>query len=156
MKKILALVLALCSIGLLTSTSFADVNFNADDYTKEELMEIYGIIAKKLNECIVVPAGYYVVGKDIPVGKYTILKNSELPGDDPDFSWVAIFDNEADYKKETSHWSWDSDESKCLQMCNTLWNGMTVELTEGQVLAVGFGTAGLKKADSGIFNSLWD
>ncbi len=69
MKKFLALALALSCLAFLTSTGFADVNFNVDDYTKEELIEIYGIIGKKLNECIVVPAGYYVVGKDLPVGE---------------------------------------------------------------------------------------
>lgn len=58
MKKILALALALSCLTFLTSTGFADVNFNPDDYTKEELIEIYGIITKKLNECIIVPAGY--------------------------------------------------------------------------------------------------
>lgn len=153
MKKFVAVLTCLL---LLCSNCVADVTFNVDDYSAEELATIYNMISEKLYECVIVPQGFYVVGSDLPAGKYTILENSELLGEEPEFSWVAIFNNIDDYKKETSHWSWGNEGSLCVDMCNTLWGGMTCELTDGMVIAVGFGTAGIRKVESEIFSSFWN
>lgn len=153
MKRFLAI---LCCLTMLCASSMAEVDFDVDDYSQSELAEIYSLVSEKLNDCVIVPQGFYIVGTDLPAGRYVVMRNSDLPGDDPEFSWVAIFNNVDDYKKETSHWSWDSEDSQCVDMCNTLWGGMTCELTDGMVLAVGFGTAGIRKVESGIFSAFWN
>lgn len=153
MKKFFALLVVLF---LLCSSSTAEVNFNPNDYTSEELAKIYSILSEKLFGCVIVPQGCYVVGTDLPAGKYAILKNSELPENNSEFAHVAIFTSMDDYNKERSYWSWSSDESISIDFCNTLWNGLSCELTDGMVIAIGFGTAGLRKIESSIFNSFWN
>lgn len=154
MKKLLPFVL--CIILISTTSCCYAASFNIDDYTSAELASIHGEISKELYDCIIVPQGFYVVGKDLPAGQYCILKNSELPGDDPEYCWIALFNSKDDYLNETSYWSWDSEESKCVTWCNTLWGGETWELSEGMVIAIGFGTAGIRKVETSVFSSFWD
>ena len=153
MKKLISLMI--CFIMLFSCTCFADVNFNPDDYTDEELGEIYGIISEKLYSCVEVPAGIYVVGKDLPAGLYTILSNSDLDDSDSDnFSHVAVFNNMDEYNQ--SGGDFFGDESPAVMACNTLWNGMSMELTDDMVLVVKMGIAGLSKTKSSIFASFWE
>ena len=155
MKKLVSLMLCLL---LLCSTCYAEVDFNVDNYTTEELAEIYSIVSEKLHGCIVVPAGYYVVGTDLPAGKYTILDNDDMPGEDPEYAHVAVFRNMDDYNIEGvkhSTW-WFNEEHINVNACNTLWGGMTVELSDGMVLVVAVGNAGIRKVQTGIFDTLWD
>lgn len=155
MKRFVAF---LCCFLLLCSTCYAEVDFNVSDYTNEELAEIYSIVSDKLYGCIVVPAGYYVVGKDLPAGKYTILDNSDMPGEDPEYAHVAVFRNMDDYNVEGvkhSTW-WFNDEHINIGACNTLWGGMTVELSDGMVIVVAIGNAGIRKVQTGIFDALWN
>ena len=145
---------------LFASVCFADgttVDFDVNKYSRDELAQIYGIISNKLNDCVIIPQGYYVVGEDLPAGKYTILDNDDTPGNTySDYGWVAVFANMEDYKNETSHYSWNKDDSKNLIWENTLWGGFTFELTDGMVLVVGFGKAGIKKVDAGVLKTFWD
>lgn len=152
-EKLLAL---LCILMLLSPICYAEVDFNVDDYSSAELAEIYSIVSEKINGFILVPEGYYVVGQDLPAGKYTILQCSEVSPDDFQNSWTAIFANVDDYKAEGSHWSWTDEDTRALEMCNTLWNGMTCELSEGMVLAVAVGPTGIRKVEASIFSSLWE
>lgn len=154
MKKICSLLLCLL---LICSSCYAEVDFNVNDYTNEELAEIYSIVSNKLHECVLVPAGFYVVGTDLPAGKYTILSNSSLPVDDPEYAHVAVFRNMDDYNIEGvkhSTW-WFNDEHINISACNTLWGGMTIELTDGMVIVVAIGTAGIRKVETGIFDAFW-
>ena len=153
MKRIICFLLLI--VFSLTLTCTAAVDFDVSKYNSKELGEIYSIISQKLFDYIIVPQGYYVVGEDLPAGRYTILKNSDLPND-AEFSWVALFNSTDDYKNEISHWSWDDDGSKCVTWINTLWNSLTYDLTDGMVIAVGFGTAGIRKVQTSIFSSFWN
>jgi hypothetical protein len=63
---------------LFSITSYAEVDFNIDDYTDDELKEISQMITAKLNAPLIVPTGYYVVGQDLPAGRYTIVENDEM------------------------------------------------------------------------------
>lgn len=154
MRKIGSLFLCLL---LFCSTCCAEVDFDVNKYTDEELAEIYGIVSDKLYECVLVPEGFYIVGQDLPAGKYTILDNSDLPVEDPEYAHVAIFRNMDDYNIEGikhSSW-WFNDEHININACNTLWGGMTVELTDGMVIVVAIGTAGIRKVEAGIFDAFW-
>ena len=142
------------SMALPTSCS-ADTSFDISKYTDNELAEIYSAISSKLFDCIVVPQGIYVVGEDLPAGRYAILQNGDLPGDDPQYSHVAIFSNMDDYKKESNNYSWFEDDSICVDACNTIWGGINCELSDGMVIAVAFGTAGIRRHYSDLFASFW-
>ena len=151
-KLIISLTLIL---AVLASPAFGEVDFDAAKYSPDQLAEIYSIVSDKLFDCVIVPQGYYVVGEDLPAGRYTVVKNSELP-EGSEFSWVAIFNSIEDCKSEASYWSWDDDDSKCITWVNTLWSGLTYDLTDGMVLAVGFGTAGIRKSQPSLFKSFWN
>lgn len=151
MKKLISLMI--CFILLFSCTCFADVNFNPDDYTDEELGEIYGIISEKLYSCVEVPAGIYVVGKDLPAGLYTILSSSDL-NDNDKFSHVAIFNNMDEYNQSGGEFF--SDDSPAVMACNTQLGGMSMELTDDMVLVVKMRVAGLRKTKSSIFASFWE
>ena len=153
MKK--AIVVALCLLMFANSTCFAEVDFNVADYTMEELGEIYSIISKKINEYVLVPTGMYIVGKDLPAGKYTILSTYDTIGWPSlnNFSHVAIFKNIDDYYNSPSDFF--DNNSLALIACNTYMDGMTYDLTDGMVLVVKMHEAGIKKLNSGIFNSFW-
>ncbi len=79
-----------------------------------------------------------------------------MQGDLHEYSWVAIFNNIDDYNTEKNYQVWSNDDTKSIDWCNTLWNGLTYELTEGMVVAVGFGTAGIRKVEAGLFDTFWN
>lgn len=153
MKKLIALVVGI--VLIFGNICFADVAFNPDEYTDEELGEIYSIISEKINGCVKVPAGMFVVGKDLPAGTYTVLSNDEVPDNEgDDFSHVAVFKNMEEYSENPDDFF--GDDSLAVMACNTLWNGMSMELTDDMVIVVKMGMAGIRKANSGIFDSFWE
>ena len=149
MKRLFALLI--CCLMLFSTTCFAEVDFNIDDYTDDELKEICQMITAKLNTPVIVPTGYYVVGEDLPAGRYTIVENDEMP--DEEYAHVAFFNSVDDYNSTND---WFGDDSPTINACNTLWSGMTGDLTDGMVIAVKVGHAGIRKVSGGLFDSFWD
>jgi hypothetical protein len=149
MKKLIVSIL--CCVMLFSITSYAEVDFNIDDYTDDELKEISQMITAKLNAPLIVPTGYYVVGQDLPAGRYTIVENDEMP--DEEYAHVAFFNSTDDYNNTDD---WFDDNSPVINACNTLWNGMTGDLTDGMVIAVKVGNAGIRKVSSGLFDTFWN
>ena len=153
MKKAITVIISMVLVVSM-STALADLNFNIDDYTEDELAEIYSIVSKKVMGCIRVPAGLYVVGKDFPAGTYSILSNRDVPDStSDDFSHVAIFNNMEEYNKDPHNFF--NDDSLAVIACNTLWGGMSCDMTDGMVLIVNMGKAGLSKVNSNIFDAFW-
>ena len=133
---------------------FAEINFNVNDYTADELAEIYSIVSEKLFGCVKIPAGLYVVGKDFPAGTYTILDNSEVPGNESnEFAHVAIFPSMEEYNADPNNFF--NDDSRAVMACNTFWNGMSCEMTDGMVLVVLMGKIGMTKVNSHMFDAFW-
>lgn len=152
MKKFIVVILAIFFV--INATCLAEVDFNPDAYTADELAEIYSIVSEKVFDCVKVPAGLYVVGKDLPAGTYTVLANKEVPGNtSDDFAHAAVFASMEDYNKNSSLFN---DDSLHVMACNTLWSGMSGEWTDGMVLLVKFGKIGLSKVDNNIFNAFWN
>ena len=115
MKKLIALVVGI--VLIFGNICFADVAFNPDEYTDEELGEIYSIISEKINGCVKVPAGMFVVGKDLPAGTYTVLSNDEVPDNEgDDFSHVAVFKNMEEYSENPDDFF--GDDSLAVMACN--------------------------------------
>lgn len=136
MKKFFSLLLCLL---LLCSTCYAEVDFNVDDYTDDELIEIMKIIYEANTQL-----GYLysndviVVGEDIPAGAYEFW----VEEDDIGFSQKMI-EQDLDYHcgfttlcmiqwgEKYDKWNYDNyidifnDEYGCHKM---------VTLEEGQVL----------------------
>lgn len=155
MKKVLSSIIALILLFSCT-TCFAELNFNADDYSADELAQIYSIVAEKVFGCVKVPAGLYVVGKDLPAGTYTVLSNNDVPENtSEDFAHAAVFASMEDYNKEGNN-SFFNDDSLSVSACNTLWSGMSGEWTDGMVLVVKFGKVGLTRVNKNIFDAFWD
>lgn len=72
MKKLTALVLSLI---LLTSVSLAEVDLSS--YSYDQLLELnrqvqFEIMSRPEWKEVTVPMGNYVIGEDIPAGKYTL------------------------------------------------------------------------------------
>ena len=153
MKRIIALVI--CGLLFCCSIGYASSGFNVNDYSDEELARIYSAVSAKVFDCVRVPAGLYVVGKDLPAGVYTVLLNSEVAhNSDSDFSHVAVFNSMEDYKQDPDDFF--SENSKAVIACNTIWNGFSYELTDGMVLAVKMGKAGITKHSKNLFAAFWD
>lgn len=154
MKKTIAIIISLLLVALI-SVAAGEVNFNVDDYTADELAEIYSIISEKVMGCIKVPVGLYVVGKDFPAGTYTILANNDVPENTfDDFSHVAIFPSMEEYNKDPDNFF--DDGSLAIMACNTAWSSMSYEMTDGMVLVVRMGKISLSKVNSNIFDALWE
>lgn len=152
-KKIIAIVI-LISLFLNVS-SFADGAYNLEKYSSTELEAIYSMASNEAFGCVKVPTGLYIVGKDLPSGIYTVLKNSDTPGNtQDDFSHVAIFNSIDDYKKDPNNIF--NEGSYAIASCNTMWNGLSCELNDGMVLVVYLGLAGITKADDNLFSIIWD
>ena len=153
MRRIIA-VLIFISL-LLGTSSLADGAYNLDNYSTSELEAIYSITSNKAFGCVKVPTGLYIVGKDLPSGVYTVLKNSDTPGNNQDdFCHVAIFNSIDDYKKDPNNIF--DEGSYALTSCNTMWSGLSYKLIDGMVLVVYFGIAGVTKADDNLFSIFWD
>ena len=153
MRKLL--IVCLCCALLLCPITHAEGVFNIDDYTPEQLEEIYGQVSEKLFDCIIAKQGIYVVGEDLPVGRYAIMKHGDLP-DDAEFCHMAIFSSMEDYKQDSKRGSFFDDDSSAIDACNTLWGGTTQNLTEGMVIVVAFGDCGIRKVNSSIFSAFWN
>lgn len=154
MKKIASFVVLL-AILFNCCAGYASVNFNADDYTADELAQIYSIVSEKVCGCVKIPAGIYVVGKDFPAGTYTVLSNNDVKDNSSnDFAHAAIFASMDEYNKDPQNFF--DDDSLAVMACNTLWSGMSCEMTDGMVLAIKFGTIGLSKVNSNVFSSFWN
>lgn len=154
MKKIVALLV--CLVCFFGGFAIAEVKFNADDYTLQELTEIYSIISEKLNDYVLIPEGYYVVGKDLPAGKFSFLYYEDVEEENLESSIIAIFNNLNDYKAEIDIWPWLTEESKNVYLCLPMYSGLTCELSEGMVIGVGCGKAAIRKVETGIFSTFWN
>lgn len=153
MKKIISFLIF--TSFLLSSSSLADGAYDLSTYSINELEAIYSIASNEAFGCVKVPSGLYIVGKDLPSGVYTVLKNSETPGNtQDDFSHVAIFNSIDDYKKDPNNIF--NEGSYAIASCNTMWNGLSCELTNGMVLVVYLGIAGITKADNDLFSIFGD
>ena len=151
MKRIIALML----LGIMScSCAFADVNFDVDKYTTEELNEIYSIVSEKINGYVIIPDGHYVVGKDLPSGKYTFLCSDFLDEDLED-SIVLIYKNLEDYKSEINSWEWMTEETKAEHVFYTYGLSLGCELTDGMVIGI-TGKAAVRKEESGLFSAFWN
>ena len=89
MKRIFVIILVL-AIAMCNAASAVDFEF--DKYTDEEIVELAKLLNQEmLNRKIVkqvkVPAGMYVVGKDIPSEKYICKRNPDGIG-----SSIEIYD----------------------------------------------------------------
>lgn len=152
MKKttiIACLILLICSVGYASESSSADV------YSEYEIVKLFNEVSKKIPEVVRVPAGLYTVGKDLPAGSYTVLKNSEISyNTDNDISHVAVFNSMEEYKKDPENLF--NDDSLALIACNTYWNGFSYELTDGMILYVKMGKAGIVKHSKNLFAAFWE
>ena len=142
MKRITAFIVCIllltCSLGYASEESAVNLN---SDYEPEELFKE---VSRNIPEVVSVPAGLYIVGKDLPAGVYTVLKNSEVAGNsDEDFSHIAVFSSMEEYNKDPDNFF--NDDSHALIACNTVWNGFSYELIDGMVLCVKMGKAGITK-----------
>lgn len=121
MKKIIALFIVMT---LSFSIAFADIP-DIKSLTTDELYKLHEEIIKQLGErnelpSFNAPIGYYVAGKDFPVGKYLITS--------PSVTYITLYNSMDDYKNnnpiQRKTTIYDSDEGK------------VVDFTEGMVVAV--------------------
>ena len=153
MRRIIAITLTI--FLFLCSSALADDPYNLENYSTSEIETIYSLASQEAFGCIKVPTGLYVVGKDLPSGIYTILENSDTPGNtQDDFSHVAIFNSIYDYQRDP--YNIFDEGSYAITACNTLWNGLSCELIDDMVLVVYFGIAGITKANNNLFSVFWD
>lgn len=96
MKKI---IIVLIILSVLCPVSFATTADNPfETMTDEEIMACYQLTMEQMNkrglspysssQGVTIPAGVYVIGKDIPQGSYRI----EFPDDDLDYGFIHLFD----------------------------------------------------------------
>ena len=152
MKRLIAFITM--GIILLCSFAYAEVDFDVNKYTTEELNEIYSIVSEKLKGYVVIPDGYYVVGKDLPAGKYTFLC-SDLLDEDLEDGIVLIYNNAEDYKSEINSWGWMAEDTKAEYVYYTFDLSLGCELTDGMVIGI-TGKAAVRKAESGLFSTFWN
>lgn len=138
-------------IILLCSFAYAEVDFDVNKYTTEELNEIYRIVSEKINGYVIIEDGYYVVGKDLPSGKYTFLC-SDLLDEELDDGIVLIYKNPEDYKSEINTWEWMTEDTKAEYVFYTFDFSLGCELTDGMVIGV-TGSVAVRKAESGLFSA---
>ena len=99
MKKILFLVVLLCSLLVSTNIVFADKP-NLSNYSDDEISELIDllqeeIIKRHLEKTAILKKGDYLVGRDIPAGKYIYTNLSQR-----DDSWPAYIYIYTDNTKE--------------------------------------------------------
>lgn len=109
MKKCLVLLICLLLLG---STCYASVNFNVEDYTDDELIEIVKAISEADAQL-----GYLysndilVVGEDIPAGAYEFWVEEEDVGfvntDNLDYHCVATMLCNVKWGSEYNVWEYD-------------------------------------------------
>ncbi len=152
MKRIIILII--CILLCICSSGYASETLEANSYSDYELVRLYKEVSHKIFDPVKVPAGLYVVGKDLPSGFYTVLKNSEVPQSmDNDFCHVAVFSSMEEYKINPDN-LFDED-SHALIACNTFWNGFSYELTDGMVLFIKMGKAGITRHSKNLFAVFW-
>ena len=122
MKRIAALII--CFIMLICSSGYASEDSAANTYSKYELIKLFNEVSDRIPEVVRVPAGLYVVGKDLPAGIYTILNNASVAQNTiEDISHVAIFSSMEEYNKDPDNLF--NDDSRALIACNTYWDGFS-------------------------------
>ena len=136
MKKILSLLVCLI---LLCSTCYAAVDFNVEDYTDDELIEIMKAIAEADSQLgYIYSNDILVVGEDIPAGAYEFWVDEEDIG----FSQEMIKQNKDYHCGFTTlcviGWSDTSgewNENNCIYIYNDEYgNHKMLTLEEGQQL----------------------
>lgn len=134
MKKLVAL-LTLCA--LLTAPALAEIDLSGMSF--EELLELKEQVNRALWDCaewqeVTVPAGAYVIGRDIPAGYWTIAPvagawadvtwGSKFVANGTDIDWSDEIANEIILSSTTSVYSTGDVET-------VSWN-----LTDGTVLLI--------------------
>lgn len=166
MKNILLMIA--CYLFALGPIAHAEIDFNIEAYSRTELAEIYAMVSQELFGSSMLPSGAYIVGRDIPAGRYTILSTAELQyegymkaaltGEEvndellSEYAVVAVFNSASEYMRNSDSWKWlNEDFNAAVHVCNTLLSGVTIELKDGMVLAVGYGRAAIRPFDGSIF-----
>ncbi len=148
-------VFVFCILLVSCSLGYASEDSTANSYSEYELIKLFNEVSKKTPEVVRIPAGLYIVGKDLPSGVYTILKNSEVAQNtDNDISHVAVYSSMEEYNKDPDNFF--DDDSCTLIACNTFWNGFSYELTDGMILYVKMGKAGITKHSRNLFAAFWE
>ena len=104
----------------------AEAIIDLSDFTDDEIIALLKqlqneIVSRGIEKTAELKEGYYVVGQDIPVGKYTVTKVESAIDEEAE---VFIYDNMTD-KNELVEWELETSEDVC-----------SVSLVEGNIFFV--------------------